>query len=105
MMQHSSVCLFVCVCLQKGGAIWAEETDGGKVRGEPSRDFAKVGSFYFSRTSRTSQGHTKAFLIIFSPPFGASFGTKQCNRTLTVLILQFPALRIGQRPKAKGVSG
>lgn len=32
------------VRLQRGGAIWAEENDGGKVRGEPSRDFAKVGS-------------------------------------------------------------
>lgn len=27
---------------QRGGAIWAEENEGGKVRGEPSRDFAKV---------------------------------------------------------------
>ncbi|KAG7231097.1 hypothetical protein INR49_027137 [Caranx melampygus] len=27
---------------QRGGAIWAEENDGGKVRGEPSRDFAKL---------------------------------------------------------------
>lgn len=29
-------------CLQRGGGVWAEENDGGKVRGEPSRDFAKV---------------------------------------------------------------
>ncbi|CAK6961583.1 AT-rich interactive domain-containing protein 3A-like [Scomber scombrus] len=27
---------------QRGSAIWAEENDGGKVRGEPSRDFAKL---------------------------------------------------------------
>ncbi|XP_030587749.1 AT-rich interactive domain-containing protein 3B-like [Archocentrus centrarchus] len=27
---------------QKGNAMWAEETDGAKVRGEPSRDFAKL---------------------------------------------------------------
>ncbi|CAL9696774.1 unnamed protein product [Knipowitschia caucasica] len=27
---------------QKGGAIWAEEGDGAKARGEPSRDFAKL---------------------------------------------------------------
>ncbi|XP_023258372.1 AT-rich interactive domain-containing protein 3A-like [Seriola lalandi dorsalis] len=27
---------------QSGSAIWAEENDGGKVRGEPSRDFAKL---------------------------------------------------------------
>ncbi|KAE8296156.1 AT-rich interactive domain-containing protein 3B [Larimichthys crocea] len=27
---------------QRGSAIWAEDTDGGKVRGEPSRDFAKL---------------------------------------------------------------
>lgn len=27
---------------QRGGAIWAEEGDGGKARGEPSRDFAKL---------------------------------------------------------------
>ncbi|XP_032379770.1 AT-rich interactive domain-containing protein 3A [Etheostoma spectabile] len=27
---------------QRGRAIWAEETDGGKVKGEPSRDFAKL---------------------------------------------------------------
>ncbi|XP_034443466.1 AT-rich interactive domain-containing protein 3A-like [Hippoglossus hippoglossus] len=27
---------------QRGSAIWAEETDGGKLRGEPSRDFAKL---------------------------------------------------------------
>ncbi|XP_033823651.1 AT-rich interactive domain-containing protein 3A-like isoform X2 [Periophthalmus magnuspinnatus] len=27
---------------QRGGAIWAEESDGGKARGEPSRDFAKL---------------------------------------------------------------
>ncbi|XP_071351919.1 AT-rich interactive domain-containing protein 3A-like [Trachinotus anak] len=27
---------------QRGTAIWAEENDGGKVRGEPSRDFAKL---------------------------------------------------------------
>ncbi|XP_041650566.1 AT-rich interactive domain-containing protein 3B-like [Cheilinus undulatus] len=27
---------------QRGGAIWAEDSDGGKVRGEPSRDFAKL---------------------------------------------------------------
>ncbi|XP_008304466.1 AT-rich interactive domain-containing protein 3A-like [Stegastes partitus] len=27
---------------QRGGAVWAEEGDGGKVRGEPSRDFAKL---------------------------------------------------------------
>lgn len=30
------------MCLQRGSAIWAEENEGGKVRGEPSRDFAKV---------------------------------------------------------------
>lgn len=34
--------LLAFVCLQRGGGIWAEENDGGKVRGEPSRDFAKV---------------------------------------------------------------
>uniref|UniRef100_A0A8C9WZF6 AT-rich interactive domain-containing protein 3 n=1 Tax=Sander lucioperca TaxID=283035 RepID=A0A8C9WZF6_SANLU len=27
---------------QRGSAIWAEENDGGKVKGEPSRDFAKL---------------------------------------------------------------
>uniref|UniRef100_A0A8C5E5X6 AT-rich interactive domain-containing protein 3 n=1 Tax=Gouania willdenowi TaxID=441366 RepID=A0A8C5E5X6_GOUWI len=27
---------------QRGNNIWAEESDGGKVRGEPSRDFAKL---------------------------------------------------------------
>ncbi|XP_070686398.1 AT-rich interactive domain-containing protein 3B-like [Pempheris klunzingeri] len=27
---------------QRGSVIWAEESDGGKVRGEPSRDFAKL---------------------------------------------------------------
>ncbi|XP_029379588.1 AT-rich interactive domain-containing protein 3A-like isoform X2 [Echeneis naucrates] len=27
---------------QRGSAIWADENDGGKVRGEPSRDFAKL---------------------------------------------------------------
>ncbi|XP_069018796.1 AT-rich interactive domain-containing protein 3B-like [Embiotoca jacksoni] len=27
---------------RRGNAIWAEENDGGKVRGEPSRDFAKL---------------------------------------------------------------
>ncbi|KAM3842503.1 AT-rich interactive domain-containing protein 3A-like [Diretmus argenteus] len=27
---------------QRGSAIWAEENDGGKARGEPSRDFAKL---------------------------------------------------------------
>ncbi|KAM9351497.1 AT-rich interactive domain-containing protein 3B-like [Symphorus nematophorus] len=27
---------------QRGNAIWAEENDGGKIRGEPSRDFAKL---------------------------------------------------------------
>eukprot|EP00066_Takifugu_rubripes_P004388 XP_003967725.2 PREDICTED: AT-rich interactive domain-containing protein 3B [Takifugu rubripes] len=27
---------------QRSGGIWAEENDGGKVRGEPSRDFAKL---------------------------------------------------------------
>ncbi|CAJ1056430.1 AT-rich interactive domain-containing protein 3B-like [Xyrichtys novacula] len=27
---------------QRGSAIWAEDNDGGKVRGEPSRDFAKL---------------------------------------------------------------
>ncbi|KAM3609197.1 uncharacterized protein V6R79_010881 [Siganus canaliculatus] len=27
---------------QRGSAIWAEENDGGKIRGEPSRDFAKL---------------------------------------------------------------
>ncbi|XP_053283684.1 AT-rich interactive domain-containing protein 3B isoform X1 [Pleuronectes platessa] len=27
---------------QRGSAIWAEENDGGKLRGEPSRDFAKL---------------------------------------------------------------
>ncbi|XP_076588551.1 AT-rich interactive domain-containing protein 3A-like [Chaetodon auriga] len=27
---------------QRGGATWAEENDGGKIRGEPSRDFAKL---------------------------------------------------------------
>ncbi|XP_023153403.2 AT-rich interactive domain-containing protein 3A-like [Amphiprion ocellaris] len=27
---------------QRGGAVWADESDGGKVRGEPSRDFAKL---------------------------------------------------------------
>ncbi|CAG08738.1 unnamed protein product, partial [Tetraodon nigroviridis] len=27
---------------QRGGGVWAEENDGGKVRGEPSRDFAKL---------------------------------------------------------------
>ncbi|XP_029289960.1 AT-rich interactive domain-containing protein 3A-like [Cottoperca gobio] len=27
---------------QRGSAIWAEENDGGKVRAEPSRDFAKL---------------------------------------------------------------
>ncbi|XP_070764028.1 AT-rich interactive domain-containing protein 3B-like [Enoplosus armatus] len=30
------------LCKQRGNAIWAEENDGGKVRGEPSRDFAKL---------------------------------------------------------------
>ncbi|XP_038562978.1 AT-rich interactive domain-containing protein 3A-like [Micropterus salmoides] len=29
-------------CKQRGSAIWAEENDGGKVKGEPSRDFAKL---------------------------------------------------------------
>ncbi|XP_028263873.1 AT-rich interactive domain-containing protein 3A-like [Parambassis ranga] len=29
-------------CKQRGNAIWTEESDGGKVRGEPSRDFAKL---------------------------------------------------------------
>lgn len=32
----------VVLCFQRSGGIWAEENDGGKVRGEPSRDFAKV---------------------------------------------------------------
>ncbi|XP_042267714.1 AT-rich interactive domain-containing protein 3B-like [Thunnus thynnus] len=27
---------------QRGSAIWAEDNDGGKLRGEPSRDFAKL---------------------------------------------------------------
>ncbi|XP_036963815.1 AT-rich interactive domain-containing protein 3A-like [Acanthopagrus latus] len=27
---------------QRGGAIWPEENEGGKIRGEPSRDFAKL---------------------------------------------------------------
>ncbi|KAG7457335.1 AT-rich interactive domain-containing protein 3A-like [Solea senegalensis] len=27
---------------QRGSAVWTEENDGGKVRGEPSRDFAKL---------------------------------------------------------------
>ncbi|XP_056272508.1 AT-rich interactive domain-containing protein 3B-like [Pseudoliparis swirei] len=27
---------------QRGNAIWAEEADGGKIKGEPSRDFAKL---------------------------------------------------------------
>lgn len=27
---------------QRGSAIWAEDNDGGKVKGEPSRDFAKL---------------------------------------------------------------
>ncbi|XP_049929598.1 AT-rich interactive domain-containing protein 3A-like [Epinephelus moara] len=27
---------------QRGSAVWAEDNDGGKVRGEPSRDFAKL---------------------------------------------------------------
>ncbi|XP_042352200.1 AT-rich interactive domain-containing protein 3A-like [Plectropomus leopardus] len=27
---------------QRGSAIWAEDNDGGRVRGEPSRDFAKL---------------------------------------------------------------
>uniref|UniRef100_A0A3Q3WUE9 AT-rich interaction domain 3B n=1 Tax=Mola mola TaxID=94237 RepID=A0A3Q3WUE9_MOLML len=43
---HSAVCkyslMLLSVGLQRGSAIWAEETDGGKVRGEPSRDFAKL---------------------------------------------------------------
>lgn len=34
--------LLLLLCLQRGGGVWAEENDGGKVRGEPSRDFAKV---------------------------------------------------------------
>lgn len=37
--------MFLFVGLQRGSAIWAEENDGGKVRGEPSRDFAKVSRF------------------------------------------------------------
>lgn len=37
--------LSACLCwfLQRGGGgIWAEENEGGKMKGEPSRDFAKV---------------------------------------------------------------
>lgn len=53
------LCVCLCVCLQRGGTIWAEENDGGKVRGEPSRDFAKVGSFHLSKASRRSRGRAK----------------------------------------------
>lgn len=34
--------LSVCVILQNGNASWNDESDGGRGRGEASRDFAKV---------------------------------------------------------------
>lgn len=33
---------FVLVHVQRGCGVWTEDSDGGKLRGEPSRDFAKV---------------------------------------------------------------
>lgn len=53
------------MCLQRGSSIWAEENDGGKIRGEPSRDFAKVSRFdgmYLAETRNKNQKVTNAFV-------------------------------------------
>lgn len=52
--------------LQRGSAIWAEESDGGKVRGEPSRDFAKVSRFKCKTCKCQESLHSNSWLCCFN---------------------------------------
>lgn len=58
-------CVCVCFFLQRGSAIWAEESDGAKVKAEPSRDFAKVSTFCRCVSTSLTLSHTNICHCLF----------------------------------------